>query len=151
MTEFSAPTPSHLIARRQQEDAARAERRAREDALIRQYHRAENAKAKLEARRDTDLAKLEQRMRSIRGTAAAKIAEVKKEVARVVADLKTDHTAEEAAPLLALTVDQYNNILYNGHARTTPCSGPTLPTRIRPRPATQPTPRRQLQRRRPWD
>jgi hypothetical protein len=76
--------------------------------------------AKLEAHRDADLAKLEQRVRNSRSTAAAKIAQVKKEIAKVVADLKTDHTAEEAAALLTLTVEQYNNILYNGRAKVTP-------------------------------
>jgi hypothetical protein len=59
-------------------------------------------------------------MRSIRDTAATKIAEAKKEIAEIVAKLKKDHTAEEAAPLLDLTVEQFNKILYNGRARSTP-------------------------------
>src|SRR4051812_37784098 len=38
----------------------------------------------------------------------------KKEIAAVVAALKADHKAEDAAPLLGLKVDQFNKILYGG-------------------------------------
>lgn len=59
-------------------------------------------------------------MRSVRDTAAGQIAEAKKEIVAAVTELKQDHTAEEAAPLLNLTVEQFNKILYSGRVRNEP-------------------------------
>jgi hypothetical protein len=59
--------PSHVTTRRQEEDAARAERRAREDSLIQQHDRARKVMTEAEARRDADLAKLVRWPRTLPG------------------------------------------------------------------------------------
>lgn len=115
-----AAEPSHVAARRRQEDTARTQRRARENVLIHRHDRARKNIAKAEARRDADLGRLKERMRRVRDTAATTITEARKEIVAVVTELKKDHTAEEGAPLLGLTVEQFNKILYNGRIHSTP-------------------------------
>jgi len=78
-------------------------------------------------------------MRSIRDTAATKIAEAKKEIAEIVAKLKKDHTAEEAAPCWtsqssSSTRSSITAVPEAHHPRS------TLPNRSRPRKPTRPTP-----------
>jgi hypothetical protein len=132
----SAGGPAHVVDHRQRQDAALVQRRAREDAVIEKYNEALARVSRAEADRDAGLLTLRQQMRHLKEEAAAKIAEAKKDLVEAVTELKEDHTAEEGAPLLDLTVEQFNKLLYSGRSR----SGPTQTDTPEPRPAPEGTP-----------